>query len=67
LYELRKSVNVERRENISQSISRSHSSTRPVQRQHLGSEGATTANSLESGNGPGSGNAMRTSLIKREC
>jgi hypothetical protein len=52
---------------ISRSISRRHSSTKPVQRQHSSSEGATAANSLESGNGPGSGNVKRTSLVKREC
>jgi hypothetical protein len=66
-YELSQSENAQRRDRISRSISRRHSSTRPVQRQHSGSEGATAADSLESGNGPGSGNVRRTSLVKREC
>ena len=66
-YELIQSENDQRRDKISRSISRRHSSTRPVQMQHSDSEGATTTDSLESENGHGSGNVRRTSLIKREC
>jgi hypothetical protein len=66
-YELSQSENAQRRDRISRSISRRHSSTRPVQRQHSGLEGATAADSLESGNGLGSGNVRRSSLVKREC
>jgi hypothetical protein len=66
-YELSQSENAQRQDRISQSIRRRHSPTRPIQRQHSGSEGATAADSLESENGPASGNVRRTSLVKREC